>query len=46
MSIGIGRGIRTSSGISTEQSIVAWAAVLLGVVFMATGGVVAFLSLS
>ena len=40
-----GRGIRASSTISTEQTLVAWAVVLMGAVFMA-GGVVMFLSLS
>ena len=44
--MGVGRRIQTSSSISVEQTLAAWAAVLLGAVFMATGGVVMFLSLS
>jgi hypothetical protein len=44
--MGDGRGIQTSSSISTEQTVAAWAAVLLGAVFMAAGGVVMLLSLS
>ncbi len=41
-----GKASRTGSSLSTEQTAVAWAVVLMGVVFMAAGGVVMFLSLS
>ncbi len=34
------------SSLSTEQTIVAWAAVVMGAVFMVAGGVAMFLSLS
>ena len=44
--MGTGREIRTHSSISAQQIVVAWAAMLLGAVFMATGGVVMILSLS
>lgn len=41
-----GRGLPSGSGLSTEQSVVAWAAVVMGAVFMAAGSVAMFLSLS
>jgi hypothetical protein len=41
-----GQGPSRGSGLSTEQTFVAWAAVVMGAVFMAAGSVVMVLSLS
>lgn len=41
-----GKGLRAGQSLSTEQTIVAWATVVMGAVFMAAGGLVMVLSLS
>lgn len=41
-----GKGFQTGSSVSTEQTVLGWAVVAMGVLFMAAGGVVMFLSLS
>ena len=41
-----GKGFRPGSSVSTEQTVLGWAVVAVGALFMAAGGVVMFLSLS
>ena len=41
-----GKRFRAGQSLSTEQTIVAWATVVMGAVFMAAGGLVMVLSLS
>lgn len=41
-----GEGVRAGQRLSTEQTIAAWATVVMGAVFMVAGGLVMVLSLS
>jgi len=41
-----GKGFQRGSSVSTEQTALGWAVVVMGALFMAAGGVVMFLSLS